>query len=86
MIMDEETVVKDALKKEYLKEIAKELAKEWGIEEDSLTVNDKGELQFFKSAISYMTLHMIPVVEKLIVKLATTKAELWLQTQLTKRT
>ena len=86
--MDDEKrmeIIKDSLKKEYLIEIVKELVTEWGIGEENLLVDDKGELQIFRSAVTYIDSHLVPVMRDLITRLATAKAELWFQTKLTKK-
>jgi hypothetical protein len=80
--MDERRIAKDALKREYLKEITCQLIKEGKLSDDAITVDEKGEIQFW-GAIRQNPDYVFGLVRFLAVELANTKAELWLQSQST---
>ena len=46
--MDERKIAKEALKKEYLKEITCQLIKQGNLSEDAITVDERGEIQFWE--------------------------------------
>ncbi len=78
--MDERQIVKDALKREYQKKIASQLVKEFSLSSDAISSTEKGEILFAYS-LGANPNTALGLVRSLMVELANTKAELWLQSQ-----
>lgn len=76
--MDAKQVAKDALSIEYQKEIASHLIEELKLSGDAITVN-QGEIVFSLS-MRQNSESILILVKTLIIELANSKAELWLQT------
>jgi hypothetical protein len=92
--MNEKQIVKDALTREYIKEMGKklndELAKNRQLQSISLreiTFDEEGEMKCTPIGPQGASFEDAKLIIKYLVKeWANTKAEMWLETQLTKRT
>jgi len=79
--MDEEQIVKEALRLEYLREIVKKWIDNGKLEEDEVHVDEKGRVIIETSPRA-----LVPVLTELANELAVTKAEFWWKTNIQKET